>query len=318
MINKSKLRFSESMQKRILLFITLFIVLGAAATFLFYYLAMNIPVEYSFKNDNSEPNNNGKKEVVYFGVISRYPPNIIFKGYQPIMDYLTQETKYRFELKLSASYQETLKQLAKGEVAAAFFGSYLYTKAHDIEGIVPILKPLNENKEPFFRSVLITRSDSKINSINDLSGAKIALPSKESFSGNWLTNFELKKDRIPISKLEKVQNFAHHHSVIYQVLKGNFEAGVVKEVIAKKFLGRGLKIIAYSDEVPGSPIVVPRNFNPEITREIKKAFLKINTSDKYYIELLKNWDAEFIYGFVEAKDSDYNSIREMTRDGAAL
>lgn len=314
----TKRNLPESMQKKIIFLVLVFIVLGIMATLLFYNLAMNIPVSYKYKKEENAPNREKQKEIVYFGVISRYPPNIIFKGYQPIMDYLTKETKYHFELKLSTSYEETLRQLAKGEVAAAFFGSYLYTKAHITEGIIPILKPLNEYNEPYFRSVIITRTESKINSIKDLNGKKIALPSKESFSGNWLTKYELSKDGIPLSKPDTVQNFAHHHSVVYQVLKGNFEAGVVKEIVAKEFMSRGLKIIAYSNEVAGSPIVVPRNFNPDITREIKNAFLKINTSDEYFKELLKNWDKEFIYGFVEAKDEDYDPIREMVKRGAGL
>lgn len=315
MINKSNTKFSGSMQKRILIFIIIFIVLGVAATFLFYNLAMYIPVDYNFSKGEALRNKTEKKEIIYFGVISRYPPNIIFKGYQPIMDYLSAETAYRFELKLSTTYEETVKQLANGEVTAAFFGSYLYTKARQSSGIMPILKPLNENHEPFFRSVIVARSDGKINSIKDLIKKKIAVPSKESFSGNWLTNYELNKEGFRLADFDTVQNFAHHHSVVYQVLKGNFDAGVVREIVAREFLTRGLKIIAYSDEIPGSPIVVPVNHNAAVIKEIKNAFLKINTADPKYKEIVKNWDKEFINGFVEAKDADYNSIRRIVKGG---
>jgi len=304
---------SEGMQKRILFFILLFTVVGALATFAFYNLVMNIPVGYNFSKNAPPADNKQEKEIIYFGVISRYPPNIIFKGYQPIMDYLSEETGYHFELKLSSSYEETVRQLEKGEVAAAFFGSFLYIKAHKTSGIIPILKPLNEFKEPFFRSVIVARTDSKINSIKDLKHKKIAVPSKESFSGNWLINYEFNREGFRLSDFDTVQNFAHHHSVVYQVLKGNYDAGVVKEIVAKEFLNRGLKIIAFSDEIPGSPIVAPVNYNPEVIRRIKKAFLNIDADDKKTKERLKSWDKEFVNGFVEAKDEDYNQMRKLSK-----
>ena len=312
---KLKPEISEGMQKRIIIFSIIFVVLGTVATLLFYNYAMNITVGYSFNRNDSFLNKTKKKETVYFGVISRYPPNIIFKGYQPIMDYLSEETGYHFELKLSGSYEETAKQLVNGEVAAAFFGSYYYIKAHKSIGIMPILKPLNEYKEPLFRSVIVTKSESSINSILDIKGKRIALPSKESFSGNWLIKYELNRAGFKLSDFDTVQNFAHHHTVVYQVLKGNFDAGVVREVVATEFLNRGIKIIAYSDEIPGSPIVVPVNYNKEVISQIKKAFLKINSSDLKFKEITKNWDKEFIYGFVEAKDDDYNSIRKLVSTG---
>ena len=48
------------------------------------------------------------KPVVYFGVIPRYNPMVMYRNYQPIMDYLTEHTSYHFELKLSRNYTEAV------------------------------------------------------------------------------------------------------------------------------------------------------------------------------------------------------------------
>lgn len=45
-----------------------------------------------------------EKAIIHFGIIPRYNPMIMYQNYQPIMDYLTQTTPYRFELKLASSY----------------------------------------------------------------------------------------------------------------------------------------------------------------------------------------------------------------------
>ena len=46
------------------------------------------------------------KEVVYFSAITLYHPIVMYQRYQPFMDYLTKNTQYRFELKLSQDYRD--------------------------------------------------------------------------------------------------------------------------------------------------------------------------------------------------------------------
>jgi phosphonate transport system substrate-binding protein len=300
------------LRKEFLLSLLVFIVVGFAATFLFYKSAIDISTKTPSHDKEENSVSENKKITVYVGVISRYPPNIIFKGYQPIIDYLNQNDKYQFELKLSTSYSETVNQLVKGDVAIAFFGSLLYINAHERYGIIPILKPLNEDFKPFFKSVVFAKSSSNINSIKDLKGKRIALPSSESFSGNWLVKYELSKHNIIEKDIKEIKNFAYHQNVIYQVLNGEFDAGVVKDRVIKEYDNRKIKIIANSEPVPGSPIVAAINHDPEIIDAIKSLLLKIDLKQPKYQELVKSWDKEFIYGFVEANDSDYDLIRKYS------
>lgn len=303
---------SVMLRKEFLISLFIFIVIGFAVTFLFYNSAIDISTKFGADKQelNSTPEKN--KSTVYVGVISRYPPNIIFKGYQPIIDYLNRNDKFHFELKLSTSYSETVNQLINGDVAIAFFGSLLYTKVHDLYGITPILKPLSEDHKSFFKSVVFTKSTSNINSIKDLKGKRIALPSNESFSGNWLIKYELLENNIFEKDIKEIKNFSYHQNVIYQVLKGNFDAGVVKDRVIKEYENRGIKIIGYSEPVPGSPIVAARNYDKEIINTVKSLLLKIDLNNIKYQELVSTWDKEFTFGFVEAKDSDYDLIRKYS------
>jgi phosphonate transport system substrate-binding protein len=300
-----------TIRKRYLIFLIALLVIASFATIVFYDYAVDISNTIMNNHYNTSATKDIGKTKLYVGVISRYPPNIIFKGYQPIIDYLNRNDKYHFELKLSTSYSETLNQLTKGEVTIAFFGTLLYINAHENYGIVPILKPLNEDFKPFFRSVFFTKKNSGINSITDLKGRKIALPSKESFSGNWLIKYELQKYNILETELAAIEHFAYHQNVIYQVLKGNYDAGVVKDRVIKEYKDRDIKIIAYSEPVPGSPIVAAKQYDEEVILTIKELLLKINLENDYFRAIVKNWDKEFIFGFVEAKDSDYDLIRKL-------
>jgi len=251
------------------------------------------------------------KPVVYFGVISRFSPNLIYEGYQPIMNYLTQSTPYRFELKLSQSYEETINQLVSGEVQAAFLGTYIYLAAREKSPLKCILKPLNNQFEPFFRSVLVTRSDSRLRSLEDIQGKRLALPSRHSFSGNWLFRHEFKKYGLTISDLDSIHYFDYHHTVIYQVLQGNFDCGVVKDRVAYEFIDKGIRILATSAPIPGSPIVVNSELDPAIAEAIQNELLKIDSRNPEYQRLVNDWDPEFAFGFAIARDADYDHVEPI-------
>jgi phosphonate transport system substrate-binding protein len=301
-------------KKRVLLSGLMMFFVSVLFSFYFYQYAVSIDgvvgqTIHELPNDSSVTS----KEIVYISVISRYPPNIIYRGYQPILDYLTSQTEYRFELKLCSDYNEAVRMLIAHDAAAAFLGSYVYIKAHEEYGVLPILKPLNSNHEPFSRSVLFTSGAKQIFSINDLRHRSLALPSQESFSSNWLLHSILKKNNMHRSDLGKVMNFPHHQSVIDNVLRGSFDAGVTREHLLTKLKNQNVRILMYSDPFPSSPIVVARDHSAAVVKAITTALLKVKQAGNGADEVTKGWDNEFIYGFVEASDTDYNAVRAIGR-----
>ena len=264
-------------------------------------------VSYSASHSSAPPVKDSRP-IIYFGVVSRYSPHLLYEGYQPLMDYLSRETPYRFSLRLSRTYRETIDQLLRGEVAAAFLGTYIYIQNRSEKKLRCILKPLNKNGKPFFHSVVITGPNSSIKILADLKGTRLALPSPDSYSANWL----FKETFLTRSDFDSIRHFDFHNTVVYRVLKGEFDAGVVKDRAAEKFADAGISIIYQSALIPASPIVVHENTKPEITRAITTALLKINIQDEKYKRLVQNWDAEFQHGFTRAADADYS----LPADGA--
>jgi phosphonate transport system substrate-binding protein len=94
-------------------------------------------------------------------------------------------------------------------------------------------------------------------------------------------------------------------------LRGNFDAGAVIDSVANRFKGRGLKILDVSQPIPGLPIVVRADAPARLVEEIKKALLTLDYKDPEQRKVMEQWDEEFRYGFAEAADSDYDSIRKM-------
>lgn len=248
------------------------------------------------------------REPVRIGVISRFAPNVTFTGYQPIMDYLNANSDYHFELRLSTSYQDAVDKLIRREVTASFLGTWIFGHLAGATDLVPLVAPRNATGQSHFHAVLITRADSRIQSLNDLAGVKVALPSVDSWSGNWLQIAGLPSVGLTVADLDTVRHFEHHQTVVWEVLRGRFAAGVVKESVANDYRREGLRIVLRSPPIPGPPLAARRDGPPEVLADLTRLLLQLDPADPRDQAILAGWTPEFAYGFVPARGVDYTRI----------
>ncbi len=249
----------------------------------------------------------GSRRVI--GVISRFNPTITYRGYQPLVDYLSRSTPYSFELRLGRDYRSTVDLVAEGKVEAAFLGSFVYCRSGYSRGIRPILKPRGPQGKAVFRSVLVARDDLPVAAGSTLEGRRIAVPSEDSFSGNWLLEPAMNDLGASRDTFSEVRHFAHHHSVVFQILRGRYELGVVKDRVAAEFLDRGLGILSRSPPIPGSPLVVGPRTDPAVERALSEALLALAPQGSGIpLEDLERWDRELRHGFAPALASDYTEL----------
>jgi phosphonate transport system substrate-binding protein len=252
-----------------------------------------------------------QKPVIYFGVIPRYNPMLMYRSYQPLMDYLSENTPYRFELKLARDYPEAVDLLRRGVVEIASLGDVTFAEARMGFGAIPILKPLNAEGTPYYRSIIIVRDDSSIQTIADLRGKSVAFGDLHSTSGNLIPRDYLFRNGISLFDLGSYENLESHDAVAKAVLKGKVDAGAVKDVMAIRYREHGLKFIGQSELIPSVPIVVRQDTPAELISAIKQALLSIDPNDPVQRERMSQWDPEFRNGFVEASDEDYVPIYRL-------
>jgi len=254
------------------------------------------------------------KPTIRFGVIPRYNPLVMYKRYQPIMDYLTAETPYRFELKISKDYPEAVRFLKQGVTQISSLGDVTFTEASLAYQALPILKPLNRDGVPFYRSAIIVRADSPIKNIEDLKGKSMAFGSAHSTSGNLIPRYLLWNNGVRIQDLKHWENLQHHDAVAKAILKGQFDVGAVKDVVAEKYKKYGLRILAWSAPIPAVPLVVRRDTPPAVIAALTAALLKLDRNNPAHQKIMQTWDDEFRYGFAPAATGDYQGIFRMIRD----
>lgn len=273
--------------------------------FLLLFLMVMLPAPSAEERDAS------KRRVVHFTFISLYSPRIMYEKYQPLMDYLTENTPYRFELKLGWDYRDVINYLKNGSADIALLGAATYLEAKKEFNVVPIHASLDSDRMPTYRSAIVTRRDNNdITSLSDLKGKTFAFASRRSTSGYLVPLYYLYKAGVRLEDLSGYCNQDYHDAVVREVLKGRCRVGAMLHSVAIKY-SKDLRIIFLSDPIPGLPIVVRGDTSPEFVKSIKKAFLTLSPDNPAHQKILQAWDEEMNYGFTEVNDTHFNPIREM-------
>jgi len=264
------------------------------------------------------------EKTVFLGVITLYHPLVMYQNYQPFVDYLSSQTPYKFELKISQDYGNIIKYLSDGTVDVAILAGLTYLKAKEAAGVLPLLGVLRSDKRPVCQAVFIAREDNnKINTIQDIRGKHFAFASRYSTSGNLAPLYHLySKEGIRLEDLGGYKNLKYHDSMAREVLRGNFDAGVVLDSVAVKYKGMGIKFIGQTDPLPSFLIVVRPGADPDMVRSLKDALLSLDYDDPACRKIMDSWDVNIRYGFTKVSDSDYDLIRKMvsylTKQGVKL
>ena len=124
-----------------------------------------------------------------------------------------------------------------------------------------------------------------------------------------MPRYLLANSGIHLSDLGEYANFDYHDSVVKAVLKGQYEAGAVRDSVAHKYEKLGIAVIASSDPIPTGPLVVGPGTPFSVIENIKKALLALDPRDAETQKILKRLDEDFRGGFIEAEDEDYSDIR---------
>ena len=253
------------------------------------------------------------KQVVPFGFCPKYNPRIMYQLYQPFIDYLNETTPYQFEIKLSRVYQDTIDRLGSGEIIIASCGPVSYIKAREKYGVKPILRALSKDGKPYYRGIIIVRRDSPIQALADLKGKTFAFGQAWSTAGHILPEYYLLKSNIRLKDLKSYSFLRHHDSVANAVLKGEFDAGAVKDIVAIEHQKNGLRFIYTTAPIPTVPIFIRNDAPKGLVESVKSALLKLNPKNPTHQNKMAQWDEEFKYGFTETTDSDYDSIRMILK-----
>lgn len=251
-------------------------------------------------------------DTLVFGVV---PDSVDTEtNYQPLMDYIAQETGKTVEYFESTDYAALIEAAIAGQIDVASFSGFTYvTAANNGAKITPVSSIVTEEgQEPGYYSQAIVPVGSDIASIADMKGKKICFVDPSSTSGYLFPSYNLIEAGIDVES-DITPVFAGKHDVsVQKVGEGvECEAGFAEDSEVEK--SDKVKVIAET-MVPGAPIVVSDALPDDVQQQITTLLGEV-TIDQIIDSGVESADSEgFRSVFHETKpvdDAYYDLIRDI-------
>lgn len=256
------------------------------------------------------------QQPLKIGVAAMISPKETVKFYKEIVDYVGKRVGIPVEMVQRESYDEMDNLLEKGEVKIAFICSGPYVKNKDKFGVQLLVAPQSYGK-PFYHAYIIVHKDSPIKSLADLKGKTFAFTDPKSNTGKLVPTYMIAKNfhQTPEQFFSKITYTKSHDKSIEAVAKKIVDGASVDSLIydyaAKKnpIYTNLTKIVEKSQPYGIPPVVVTKDFDPNIKEKIKQAFLNMHNDP----EGKRILEGIMVDKFIVPKDSDYDSVREMEK-----
>ena len=212
---------------------------------------------------------------------------------KPLAKLLSKKLGIPVHVTVSTDNTALVESMASKKVDVGFLPSDAYVLAHKRKAADPLLQAmrydydepsgkLNPNKlDSKYQSMIIVRKNSKIKSIKDLKGKKIAIQDPTSTTGYILPVAELYKKGINVVKDDNLVNVKGHDQGVVSVLNGDTDAAFVfkdaRNLVAKDEpnVFKEVKPIYFTKKVPNDTISVRSNMSSAFRKKLAKSMKEI-------------------------------------------
>lgn len=233
------------------------------------------------------------------------------QAYGMLIEALEKETGITFQWTGSKTYDEVIKKIGTKQADIGYVGAFGYIEAQENYGVKLIARTYGKKRRESYYSMIITREDAVLNTLQDLKGKSFIFNDPKSTSGFLFPMLELKKAGIKIEDFSEVRYVTRHANSLLAVYNKQADAGAISSTAKEKVdidFGK-IKILWKSRPIYRGPWIVNKDLSDEQFYLIQNALLRISNYK----------DAEKIFkdlgtkGFIKGFDSDYDNIREVRK-----
>ncbi|HFG2247061.1 TPA: phosphate/phosphite/phosphonate ABC transporter substrate-binding protein [Staphylococcus aureus] len=246
---------------------------------------------------------------------------------KPLEKLLSKELGIPVKVSVSTNYNTIVEAMKSKKVDVGFLPPTAYTLAHDQKAADLLLqaqrfgvkKDGSASKElvDSYKSEILVKKDSKIKSLKDLKGKKIALQDVTSTAGYTFPLAMLKNEAgINATKDMKIVNVKGHDQAVISLLNGDVDAAAVfndaRNTVKKDQpnVFKDTRILKLTQAIPNDTISVRPDMDKDFQEKLKKAFIDIAKSKEGHKIISEVYSHE---GYTETKDSNFDIVREYEK-----
>lgn len=242
--------------------------------------------------------------VVKFGILSGENEQDRIQRYTPLETYLEDALGVEVEIFTAGNYDGVIQALAANQIEFAFLGSSSYAAAYTATegGVIPLLTSQNKSGRTGYYSIIVTRCDSGITTLDDLAGKTLAFADPDSTSGYAVPYFNLVQQGYePTSYFGAVPFSGSHEAGVSGVVNGTFDAaatyqdtdvaGVYQRMETKGMIEKGeVCKIWQSPEITSGPFTARANLPEELISDMTDAVEAFPAADPEGYKVVTGFD----------------------------
>ncbi|SIP88745.1 phosphonate transport system substrate-binding protein [Alkalispirochaeta americana] len=253
-------------------------------------------------------------EVVRIGVLPEEDQAVMMERYQPFLEHVEGVLGVKTELFFGNDFTAMVEAMRFEHIEVSKFGPSAYVMAAERAGAEAFVQGVRDASAPTYKSYIIARDDSGIDTIEDVLGRNFAWVDPASGSGylfprammlGALDTTDEKMDAL----FENVIFSGGHDASVRFVINGDVDAAAVSDsqiqrMRAAEFPGmENIVVVAETDPIPRSPEAYRSNLPDSLKQALFDAYTTFD--DRDFLEAHNYHD-----GFVPVTDAAYDVVRD--------
>lgn len=239
------------------------------------------------------------------GTVAPDIPASMVRRLEPLSQYLSEQLQIPIDVRPSPDITRALKDFGQGATQIAYLTPVAYLEAREKFEATPIVVPLTQGKASF-RLAVVVRKDSTMQKAADLAGKSFAFGDRKSL----LQRATLESANLKLDQFAKHAYLNHFDNVAKAVLNQDFDAGIMKESLARQYEAKGLRILFTSPPFPTYVIAVNHKFPADKIPQLREALINLDAGIPQYRAILIALDPGYT-GFVPAVDRQFDTVQKL-------
>jgi phosphonate transport system substrate-binding protein len=257
------------------------------------------------------------------GVSSAENEALAMQRMAPVAAYLSQKLGVPVRVYRTADYAGLVEGMRSGNVEFSRFGPANYALGRRVLGdrLIPVLRDVDNNGGEGYHSVVIVKTDSKFQKLDDLRGHVLAFADPNSASGNAVPRFYFRRQGIDVATFFKATPYSgSHDNSVRAVVNGQFDAacvfwtnetsGIVQRLESRNLVPKGsTRMIWRSPLIPNSPFCVRADLPKALLDLLVDAMIRMKDDAP---DAWKGFTDGQVARYTAARHEDYLDIIAIT------
>jgi len=219
------------------------------------------------------------QESIKLGILSMAPPAKVYKLWSPFADYLAAKIGRRVDIVVPRGFKKIKEAVAHDTIDIFYVNSLILYRLKQEGKAIPIAQMYTIDGSIYNRGVLVARTDSKIKSLKDLKGKKLAFISPMA-SGGYLAqrakfNGEGIKTKVDAEEVFTKNLTTSLHKVILGEVQAAAMCGINFRLLSQRFGNGELETVGFSEKFVENAFGAHPKLCDQLRRKISSTIIEM-------------------------------------------